>query len=165
VQLKLTLILLAFGLSAALLAARSLHGSEERELGGQLAVSIYLYHAGTDIELHGHVACSAQAVLPVRRHLPPTDSAIRDTLELLFQGGPTPAEEAQGFSTEFPLPGVQLTDVRLTGTTLELDISDPEHRTTGGACRTTIMWAQIEKTALQFEDVEEVRAPDELFEP
>jgi len=169
VQLKPALVVLAAVVSSALLVALGLRGPRvlpaEEQVEDQVIVDLYVYNAEADIALHGHVACSPDAVLPVRRQLPATATLIRDTLELLFRGELTQAEQDEGFSTEFPLPGVRLMEARLSAGTLELDISDPEHRTTGGACRTTIMWAQIEQTALQFSEVEHVRTSGELFQP
>jgi hypothetical protein len=49
---------------------------------------------------------------------------------------------------------------------LTLEFNDPENKTSGGSCRSGILWAQIKKTAEQFDDVEEVRfQPEELFQP
>ena len=130
-------------------------------------VKLFYYNAPAD-KKNGEVLCSADAVLPVTRIIPATKSPIKDTLELLFQGGITPAEKAAGFQTEFPLQGVMLISASLKNDgTLTLDLADPDHKTSGGACRSSILAAQVIKTAKQFSAVKRVEFlnPDSVFQP
>ena len=91
---------------------------------------------------------------------------IEETIRLLMAGELTAEERAQGLTTEYPLDGVTLDDVALSDGTLTLTFSDPNHLTSGGACRAGILWLQIEQTALQFDEVEQVRfQPEDLFQP
>ncbi len=130
------------------------------------SLHIYAYHPTVDTLLHSYVACSPDAVLPLARwaprSLPPWEAALR----LLIEGGIAPGEEALGYSSEFPVSGVTLASVRLENGVLTVVLADPEHRTSGGACRTGILRAQIEKTVLQFPEVREVRIlPPEALQP
>ena len=134
-------------------------------------VKLFYYNAPADKKTNNEnseVLCSADAVLPVIRIIPATKSPIKDTLELLFQGGITPAEKAAGFQTEFPLQGVMLISASLKNDgTLTLDLADPDHKTSGGACRSSILAAQVIKTAKQFSAVKRVEFlnPDSVFQP
>ncbi|GAB4305494.1 MAG: hypothetical protein Kow0097_03930 [Candidatus Bipolaricaulota bacterium] len=129
-------------------------------------VNVFAYHAGVDSLLHGHTACSPEAVLPLARRVPLTAWPLEAALRLLAAGGLAPWEVAAGYSSEFPLPGVSLEAVYVEDGVVTVVLADPEHRTSGGACRTGILRAQIEKTALQFPEVEEVRIlPPEALQP
>lgn len=130
------------------------------------AVSVYAYHAGVDLLLHGSVACSPEAVLPLARWLALPADPIQGALELLLGPGLAPEEVAGGYASEFPLPGVRTRAVFLRGGILTVVLEDPNHTTSGGACRTGILPAQTEKTALQFPEVKEVLVlPPEVLQP
>lgn len=132
----------------------------------RLLVLIYVHHPLVDKALHGHVACSPEAVFPLPRWIPFTDTPIHDTLRLLLRGSLTDHEFAAGFSTGFPLPDLGIASLMLVDGTLTVTFSDPQYSTTGGACRVTLLWAQIEKTALQFPEVDHVlHDPPDLFQP
>lgn len=78
----------------------------------------------------------------------------------------TPWELATGYASEFPLAGVTLKGLHLDDRVLTVVLIDPNHRTSGGACRTGILRAQIENTALQLPQVREVRIlPSEALQP
>lgn len=129
-------------------------------------VLIYVHHPLVDTALHGHMACSPDAVLPLPRWVPSADTPLRDTLELLIRGALTDDERAVGFSTGFPLPGLVIESLTLVDRTLTIAFSDPQYSTTGGTCRVTLLWAQIEKTALQFTGIDHVvHDPADLFQP
>lgn len=129
-------------------------------------VQVFVYHAGVDLLIHGDLACSPAAVLPVTRWVPVSDLPIEGALALLVSRGLAPWEVEAGYSSEFPLAQVALEDVLLEGGVLIVTLSDPEHRASGGACRTGILRAQIEKTARQFSEVREVRVlPPEVLQP
>jgi hypothetical protein len=124
-------------------------------------VELY-YHDYDD----GEDPCDAHFVLPVRREIPVTITPIQDVVRLLLKGQLTDAERAQGFGTEFPLEGVSLVGANLQEGVLTLELSDPNFRTSGGACRAGLLRAQVEKTVLQFDTVDEVRfTPPDLFQP
>jgi len=111
--------------------------------------------------------CSPDAVLPVEREIPATITPIQDTIRLLIEGNLTEEERAAGFSTEFPHPEFKLLGATLKDGILTLEFADPALFTIGGSCRVLLLAAQIEKTAKQFPEVEEVRfEPEEsLFQP
>ncbi len=131
---------------------------------GKVTVQLYYYNK-TKAEEIGD-ACSPDAVLPVEREIPATQTPIQDTIKLLIKGQPTEREKASGFYTEFPLPGLELLGANLKDGVLTLQFADPSNRTGGGSCRVRLLWAQIQKTATQFPEVKAVRfEPEELFQP
>ncbi len=56
-----------------------------------------------DVALHGHGACSSDAVLPLQRWIPLTAAPVLDTLELLLHGGILPQIE----KTALQFPRIQ----------------------------------------------------------
>ncbi len=128
-------------------------------------VQVFAYHPRVDLLLHGELACSPAAVLPLPRWVPAGALLPEATFALLVEGGLSPWETEAGYTSEFPLPGVLLAGVRLDGDVLTVILFDPSLRTSGGACRVGILRAQIEKTALQF-GAREVRVlPPEALQP
>ncbi|MGC9529910.1 MAG: hypothetical protein ACP5G2_04740 [Candidatus Bipolaricaulaceae bacterium] len=129
-------------------------------------VQVFAYRPDVDVALHGHVACDRDAVLPLARWAPLTGPPLLAALDFLIHDGLAPWEEQAGYMSEFPLPGVALATASLAQGVLTLTIVDPENWTTGGACRIGIMRAQIEKTARQFPEVEEVHIlPPTVLQP
>lgn len=139
---------------------------ESGEAPAPLKVKLYYYNETKDRELTGAISCSPEAVLPVEREIPYTKTPIQDTIRLLLKGELTAQERASGFSTEFPHPEFKLLGASLKGGVLTLKFADPKGFTSGGACRTSLLAAQIIKTAQQFPEVREVRfEPETLFQP
>lgn len=129
-------------------------------------VNLYYYNQLHDRDASGNVLCSQEAVLPVEREIPLTLTPAQDVVELLLKGELTAEEKAAGFSTEFPLEGLELTGINLKEGILTLVFNDPFNKTGGGSCRVGLLWAQIRKTVQQFPTVQEVRfLPEELFQP
>ncbi|MEX2008270.1 MAG: GerMN domain-containing protein [Candidatus Spechtbacterales bacterium] len=118
-------------------------------------------------ELDPEVTCSATAVTSVERSIPVTQTPIQDTIRLLLSGNLSSRERALGFTTEFPGEGLSLVGANLADDgTLTLEFSDPNGFTVGGSCRVGLLYAQVEKTALQFDEVTDVVIiPEELFQP
>lgn len=159
-QRTITFIVVAIVAIAFLMAF--MKGSDN----GARDIDLYYYKSALDADASGNVRCSSDAVVPIHRTLPPTDMPIEDTMHLLIRGELTPTERESGISTEFPLQGFALKTALLEDGVLTLTFDDPGGVTGGGSCRVTILRAQIEKTALQFEGVETVRIlPEELFQP
>lgn len=135
----------------------------------QQQVSLYYYDPDLDLDANGNIQCSADGLAPVQRQAPGGQSGerlIEETIRLLLTGELTADERAQGLTTEYPLEGVTLDDVALQDGVVTLTFSDPNNLTSGGACRASILWLQIEQTALQFDGVDEVRfEPADLFQP
>ena len=78
----------------------------------------------------------------------------------------TEEERTAGIATEYPLEGLSLKGASLKDGILTLEFNDPSNRTGGGSCRVGILWFQIEATAKQFSEVQQVRfMPEELFQP
>ena len=132
-------------------------------------VSLYYYNPALDQDSSGNVQCTNAGLVPVQREASASlsgDALIEETIRMLISGTLTPDERAQGITTQFPLEGLALTGSSLEDGQLTLAFEDLNFSTSGGACRATVLWAQIEKTALQFPGVERVKViPQELFQP
>lgn len=129
-------------------------------------IRLYYYDPRKDSDAQGAILCSAQGLVPVERHLERRLGNLEETVRLLLRGELTTEERADGVTTEFPLDGFELAAAILENGTLTLTFEDPQGKTTGGACRTSVLWAQIEATARQFPGVEYVRfLPEDLFQP
>ncbi|MEX1247421.1 MAG: GerMN domain-containing protein [Anaerolineales bacterium] len=132
-------------------------------------VLLFYYNPELDEDSTGNIQCSEAGLVAVMRELPASvegEALIGETIRLLISGELSNEERAQGVTTEFPLEGLKLTDVRLDGGVLTLTFDDPNFRTSGGACRSGVLWAQIEQTALQFPGVQQVRfEPESVFQP
>lgn len=132
----------------------------------QRSLVLYYYNEDKDKDASGNIICSSQGLVAVERRAPVTLTPIQDTIKLLLRGELTLSEKARGITTEFPLPGVELSGANLAGGVLTLSFNDPGNRTSGGSCRAGILWAQIQATAKQFSGVDTVRfQPEELFQP
>jgi len=128
-------------------------------------VKLYFYNPALD-QGPGGVQCSRDGLVAVERVIPRTITPIQDTVKLLLRGELSIEEKQEGVTTEFPLPGVSLVSANLASGVLTLELSDPQNKTVGGACRAGILWHQIEATAKQFPEVQSVRfIPEELFQP
>ncbi len=129
-------------------------------------VTLYYYNEDKDKDAGGNVMCTDKGLVAVQREIPRTETPIQDAINLLLKGDLTVAEKTQGIDTEFPLNGLELRGASMNSGVLTLDFNDKENRTSGGACRVTILRAQIEKTAMQFDEVDSVRfIPEEVFQP
>ena len=129
-------------------------------------VQLYYYNSALDTGENGNILCSRQGLAPVERKIPITQTPIQDTVRLLLKGELTTGEQNQGISSEYPLAGFSLKGASLNNGLLTLEFDDPQNKTGGGACRVGILWFQIEATAKQFSEVQQVRfLPEELFQP
>ncbi len=128
-------------------------------------ITLYYYNPAKD-QGPGGTQCSTKGLVAVEREIFRTLTPIQDAIRLLLRGELTDQERAQGITTEFPLPGVELAAASQDKGVLTLTFRDPQNKTSGGSCRVSILRAQINATALQFPDVKEVRfMPEELFQP
>jgi len=128
-------------------------------------VTLYFYRESADRDPDGNILCSPDAVLPVTRTL--SDASAKGVLRALLQGT-TESEGREGYSSEFPLQGVELVGVsRGDDGVLTITLLDTYFKTSGGSCRVGILRAQVEKTALSIPGVESVVIePEEgLFQP
>lgn len=129
-------------------------------------VQLYYYDSSKDQDLTGNVMCTRNGLVAVERKMPSTITPIQDAINLLLQGKLTAGEKAQGITTEYPLPGVALKGASLKDGTLTLEFSDPQNKTSGGSCRSGVLWYQIEATAKQFPEVKTVKfTPETIFQP
>lgn len=129
-------------------------------------IQLYYYNQKRDQEIAEYIPCDPEAVLPVSREIFLSQTPIQDTINLLLLGNVTQEEKEEGFSPMFPLEGVKLVGANLREGILTLRFEDPFNITGGGSCRVRLLWAQVEKTAKQFPEVQEVRfLPEELFQP
>lgn len=129
-------------------------------------VKVFYYNPSLDEDKGGNLRCSAAGLVAVARSIPITQTPIQDAIRLVLQGQLTAAERQQGLETEFPLSGVNLLGVTLDNGVLTIDLSDPNNKTTGGACRVGILASQLIATAKQFPEVTSVQFKSEnLFQP
>lgn len=129
-------------------------------------VDLYYYNPKNDLDASGKAQCSSKGLVPLSRTMGVTKTPIADTIRLLLQGLISLDEQKAGVTTEYPLPGFEFTSASLKDGTLMLEFADPLHRSSGGACRSSLLQAQIEATARQFPGVNEVVwSPSDLFQP
>ncbi|MFA6100250.1 MAG: Gmad2 immunoglobulin-like domain-containing protein [Patescibacteria group bacterium] len=129
-------------------------------------IQLHYYDSSKDQDATGNVMCTRNGLVAVERQIPSTITPIQDAINLLLQGKLTDGEKAQGVTTEYPLPGVVLKGASLKDGVLTLEFSDPQNKTSGGSCRSGVLWYQIEATAKQFPEVKTVKfIPDILFQP
>lgn len=130
-------------------------------------ISLFYYSETKDIDETGNIKCSADGLVAVARTIPVSESPLQDAVNLLLTGELTEEETDSGITTEFPLPGLTFKGVTVDDDgILVLQFDDPEFSTSGGSCRTNILWQQIQTTATQFDTIDQVRfAPEELFQP
>ncbi len=139
-------------------ATTSSPGTDTRN---ELTVKLYFYNSKLD-----DAQCSREGLVAVNRTIPRTNTPLQDTIKLLLRGELTEAEKEQGLTTEFPLSRVTLLSASNNDGTLTLTFRDPKNRTSGGSCRVSVMWSEIEATAKQFPGVNSVRFfPETLFQP
>jgi len=130
-------------------------------------VKLYYYNPNLDQDETNNVLCSRKGLVAVERRIPISKTPIQDTIRLLITGQLTEEEKFQDITTEYPLEGFSLKEANLKQDgTLILKFNDSLSKTSGGSCRVGILWFQIEATAKQFSEVQEVRfLPEELFQP
>ena len=127
-------------------------------------VKLYYYNSNLDRDETDNILCSRKGLMAVERKIPISKTPIQDTIKLLIAGQLTDTEKSQGITTEYPLEGFSLKGTSLKDGVLTLEFEDPNYKTGGGSCRVGILWFQIEATAKQFSEVQEVRfLPEELF--
>ncbi|MEA3344447.1 MAG: GerMN domain-containing protein [Patescibacteria group bacterium] len=129
-------------------------------------IKLYYYNTIRDKEIAEYMPCSPDAILAIQREISATTTPVQDTIELLLQGELTEQEKTEGYFTEFPLEDFELENIDLDNGVLTLKFSDPLYKSSGGSCRVSILQAQVEKTAKQFPEVEQVKfQPDYIFQP
>ena len=129
-------------------------------------VRLFYYNATKDLDETGNVQCSEAGLDPVERTLVFKESPLKETLDLFLTGALTEEEKKRGVTTEFPLEGLELTQVDFDQGVVTLTFEDPKNKTSGGSCRATVLWKQIEATVKQFPEVKEVKfSPEWLFQP
>lgn len=128
-------------------------------------VKLYFYNENRDKDFSGDILCSSRGLVVIERRIQKTNTPIQDTLKELLLG-PLPAERVLTPGTEFPLPGFSLAGASLSNGVLTLALEDPQARSTGGSCRVSVLRAQLEATAKQFDGVRSVRfLPVGILEP
>ncbi|MFH1551467.1 MAG: Gmad2 immunoglobulin-like domain-containing protein, partial [bacterium] len=129
-------------------------------------IKLYYYNPDLDKDETGNVFCSKKGLVAVERKIPVTKTPIQDAIKLLLLGELTNEEKDQGITTEYPLTGFSLKGASLKEGSLMLEFNDPNNKTIGGSCRIGILWFQIEATAKQFSQIQEVEFMSEnLFQP
>lgn len=132
----------------------------------QRTIQLYYHDPRADTDSDGNISCSQQGLVAVERMIPVTQTPTQDAVRLLLRGELTTQEQADGITTEYPLEGFELIGASSANGTLTLNFNDPNNATSGGSCRSSILWLQIQKTASQFNGVDSVRfIPETLFQP
>lgn len=127
-------------------------------------VTLFYYNSAKDIK-DNNIQCSRQGLVGVKRKVPQS-AELKNVIDLLLKGELTSEERADGLTTELPLPNLTLEQTRLDSNQVTLTFSDPNNQTSGGACRVTILWAQIEATAQSYTNINNIRfQPESLFQP
>ncbi|NQU83185.1 MAG: hypothetical protein HQ536_00580 [Parcubacteria group bacterium] len=131
-----------------------------------MEITLYYYNSELDKDESENIKCSRSGLVSLKREMPITQTPIQDSINLLLLGELTDEERAQGVSTEYPLEEFSLKGASLKDGVLTLEFTDPQNETIGGSCRVGILWFQIEATAKQFPEVQEVNfIPEEIFQP
>lgn len=127
-------------------------------------VKLFYYQENLDKE----ISCSPDFVQSVSRDLSLSQqNIIGETLNLLLLW-PTEEEKLNGFSSEFPQEWFYLKSISFDKQTgiLTLDFPVIPWFSSGGSCRVGLLDASIKKTALQFDEVKEVKyTNEEIFQP
>ncbi len=132
----------------------------------QVSTVVYHYNPNNDKDANGQIRCSANGLVALKRFIPRTITPLRETINELLRGVLTAEDRQLGTTTEFPLAGVTLKSAEIQNGNAILTFNDPQNQTSGGACRVTILRAQIEATAKQFAGINRVTIlPAELFQP
>jgi len=107
-------------------------------------------------------------LFPVYREIK-GDDPIKEVIESLFEISFSDEEKEMGFSSEYNScqrsKALFLKKVELKDGVLFVHLEDPLFFTSGGSGRIEILKAQLEKTLLQFKEVEEVVLPYYMFQP
>jgi spore germination protein GerM len=139
---------------------------EQSEENKTRTINLFYYNQTKDKEINSNILCSSDAVLPVAREIPFTNTPVQDAINLLLKGELSYEEKFVGFKTEFPLKEFSLKGVRSENENLFLRFEDALGVSGGGSCRTMLLWNQISKTALQFPEIKSVSfEPETLFQP
>lgn len=133
----------------------------------ETGIPIKLYYYDPDLDRGpGGPNCSRAGLRAVERVIPKTKTPLTDAIRLLLRGELADEEKAGGITTEFPLEAVELKSATISDGVATLTFEDPLQRTSGGSCRVSILWFQIEATAKQFPDVRSARfLPEDVFQP
>lgn len=129
-------------------------------------IKLYYYNPEMDKDESGNVMCSRKGLVSVDREVAITKTPVQDAIKLLLKGQITEQEKSQGISTEYPLDDFSLKGASLKDGVLMLDFLDLNNKSVGGSCRVGILWFQIEATAKQFSEVQQIRfLPEDIFQP
>lgn len=140
--------------------------SGEESDAEERVVELYYYSADQDTDDQGNVMCSADGLVSVERSISEVRAPLARSIELLLEGSLTDDEEAAGITTEFPLAGFSLEGASISDGVATLEFADPNNSSSGGSCRVSILQAQIEATATQFETVDSVQIiPEVVLQP
>lgn len=129
-------------------------------------VKLYYYDLAHEQSVSNNTDCSKLGLRGVTRSIERIPRNLEQTIRLLIAGEMTDVERESGLSTEFPLEGFELVVATLEQGTLTLTFEDPYFKSSGGACRASILRAEIEQTALQFPTVQRVIImPPDILQP
>ena len=130
-------------------------------------VELYYFNEVEDSTLPVEQQLNTSSIQPIQRTIRSSENIIADTIKVLIQGNLTEGEQDEGFVTEFPNTSFELLDTKLDDMgTLTLTFNEVPWFTSGWSARMLILSKSIEKTALQFPEVNRVIfEPETLFQP
>lgn len=131
-------------------------------------IKLYYYDPDKDKDEAGNIKCSREGLVAIEREIAISQTPIQDSINLLLKGKNNLTNEdiKQGINTEYPLEGFSLKGALLKNGVLTLEFNDFSNKSVGGSCRVGVLWFQIEATAKQFTEVQQVRfMPEEIFQP
>lgn len=129
-------------------------------------VSLYYYNFEEDKKIAEYIPCSADAVLPVEREIPKVDNVPEYALKKLLEGDITAEEAAEGFQTEFAPGKLELKSLTIKDGVATVEFFDDNGFTSGGSCRVGLLAWQVQKTLLQFPEIDQIEfMNEEMFQP
>jgi len=130
--------------------------SQKSHTGDLHTVKFCVHNWKKDREENDHITGYREYMVPVEREVRSGIKLMRLSVETLLAGRLTAEERNRGLSTEFPVKGFEVAELKRNGGKVTIRFRDPLFRSSGGALRAGILRGQIKKTLLQFEDVEKV---------
>ena len=126
---------------------------------------VFHYFPNKDMAAKLNHEAHPRALLPVEREIAFSENLIFDTIQSLIESEASEKERQAGFWTSFPGKSFRLLRAELQDDTLTLYFDDPMYSASGGSDRVRYMWLQIQMTALQFSEVQNVGyEPKTLFQ-
>ncbi len=157
-------ILITIGIIAILGAGMLLLLGEQMPEDELVAIELY-YPNEVEAEDVGD-ECDPDSVVALNREVELYEATPHNAIALLVEGELTDGDREAGFYTDLPHEGLHFVGSRFEEGPLELEFTEVPGVTSGDECLVTILRTQIERTALSFDEVDEVvLLPEGIFQP